>query len=63
MIDPQALSDEFQELVRIDSLSLHEGAMAQAVIGKLQAMGLPVQQDRAHEPVGGETGNVIAKVP
>lgn len=63
MVDPQALSSEFQELVRIDSLSLHEGKLAAAVIGKLEAMGLSVQQDRAHEPVGGETGNVIAKVP
>jgi len=63
MIDPQALSEEFQELVRTDSLSRQEGAIAQTVIGKLQAMGLTVQQDRAHEPIGGETGNVIAKVP
>lgn len=63
MIDPQAMADEFQELVRIDSVSGHEGAMAQAMIAKLSALGLAVQQDRAHEPIGGETGNVIARVP
>lgn len=48
MIDPQAISAEFQELVRIDSLSLREGAVAAAVSGKLQAMGLSPVQDRAH---------------
>ena len=63
MISAEAMSDEFQELVRIDSLSLQEGAVAEVVMGKLRAMGLDVQQDRAHERIGGQTGNVIAKVP
>jgi tripeptide aminopeptidase len=63
MIDPQALSAEFQELVCLDSLSLQEGAVAAAVSGKLRALGLTVQQDRAHEPIRAQTGNVIAIVP
>jgi tripeptide aminopeptidase len=63
MIDPQAMSAEFQELVRIDSHSLQEAAVAEAVVGKLKAMGLAVVQDRAHEAIGGQTGNVIGKLP
>lgn len=63
MINQQAMSDEFQELVRIDSLSRQEGRVAQAVMDKLSAMGLSPVQDKAHEPIGGETGNVIAKLP
>lgn len=63
MINQQAVSDEFQELVRIDSLSLQEGAVAAVISGKLAAMGLTVQQDRAHQRLGGQTGNLIAKVP
>ncbi len=63
MIDPQAMAAEFQELVQIDSLSKQEGRLAQTVMAKLAAMGLTPVQDNAHERIGGETGNIIAKVP
>lgn len=63
MIEPQAMAKEFQELVQIDSLSKQEARLAQTVMAKLSAMGLAPVQDNAHERIGGETGNIIAKVP
>lgn len=63
MIDAQAMVKEFDELIRIDSLSGQEAAVADVVEAKLQAMGLQVQRDRAHEPIGGNTGNVIGILP
>lgn len=63
MIDAQAMVKEFDELIRIDSLSGQEAAVAAVVEAKLQAMGLGVQRDRAHEPIGGNTGNVIGILP
>jgi tripeptide aminopeptidase len=62
MIDSQAMLREFEELVCIDSLSGREGAVAAALEGKLLALGLTVQRDRAHEAIGGQTGNVIGKL-
>jgi|LSQX01.2.fsa_nt_gb tripeptide aminopeptidase len=63
MIEAQAVRDEFMELVRVDSVSLHEGEVAAVVQGKLEAMGLTVVRDQACRAHGGQTGNLIAKVP
>jgi tripeptide aminopeptidase len=63
MIDPQAMVQEFEELISIDSLSGQEAAVAEVVEAKLAAMGLAVQRDRAHEAIGGQTGNVIGILP
>lgn len=54
------LIDEFIELVKIDSLSSKEGAVAKVLVEKLQEIGFEVAIDDAGEKVGGETGNVIA---
>lgn len=63
MIDAQAMLREFDELISIDSLSGEEAAVAAVVEAKLRALGLVVQRDRAHEPIGGQTGNLIARLP
>lgn len=63
MIDPQALREEFMELVRVDSVSLQEGRVAELVQGKLEALGLEVVRDRACQAQGGECGNLIAILP
>lgn len=63
MIDRNCLVSEFCELVRIDSLSLHEKALAEVLAGKLRAMGFSVEFDDAHKALGGEVGNLIAKLP
>jgi tripeptide aminopeptidase len=50
----------FFELVRIDSPSLREGAMAQRCQEELEALGFVVETDDAGHELGGETGNLIA---
>ncbi len=62
MINRERMVAEFCELVQIDSLSWREGAMAAAVIEKLRSLGLEVEVDDAGKAVGGETGNVIARL-
>jgi tripeptide aminopeptidase len=55
--------DEFCELVRVNSLSGQEAAVAGVLEGKLRALGLEVEYDEAHLPIGGEVGNLIARLP
>ncbi len=59
MVNRERLVQEFLKIVRIDSLSLKERAMADYLKGKLGELGLAVWEDRAGEAVGGEAGNVI----
>jgi tripeptide aminopeptidase len=63
MIDPSLLTSEFCELVRIDSLSGEEAAVAEVLVAKLQAMGLTVERDDAGAAIGGQCGNIIARLP
>lgn len=63
MINEKRLVAEFMELVRIDSLSKKERAMADAVKDKLSALGLEVLEDGSAEGIGGEAGNIIARLP
>lgn len=48
--------------MRIASPSKKEGQLAKLLQEKLQALGLSVQVDRAGEIIGGETGNIIARL-
>ncbi len=63
MIDLQAVIDEFCALVRIDSPSLREARVVQAIRDRLAEMGIPAEIDDAADAVGGEVGNLIARVP
>jgi len=54
------LRDLFLDLVRIDSLSRREGAIAQRLAAELLALGASVEFDDAGAAVGGEVGNLIA---
>lgn len=63
MIDRRRMVDEFCELVRIDSLSGQEAGIAAALESKLRALGLEVCYDEAHLPIGGQVGNLIARLP
>lgn len=63
MLDRQAMVDEFCELVRMDSLSGQERRVAEALAAKLRALSLTVEFDRAHLAIGGEVGNLIARLP
>lgn len=63
MVDRERMVGEFVELVRIDSLSKHESAMAEAVMGKLRGLGFEPATDGVGEALGGDVGNVICHVP
>ncbi|KAB3531834.1 M20/M25/M40 family metallo-hydrolase [Alkaliphilus serpentinus] len=62
MVNRDRVVNEFMELVQIDSLSGKEGNIAEVLIKKLKDLGLEVMVDKAGEKVGGETGNIIAKL-
>jgi tripeptide aminopeptidase len=53
----------FGELCRIESPSGREGACAERVTAELHALGLEVEEDEAGEAVGGDSGNLLARVP
>jgi len=63
MVDRQTMIDEFCGLVRIDSLSGKEQQVARVLAKALEDMGLAVEFDAAHEAIGGQVGNIIAKLP
>jgi tripeptide aminopeptidase len=63
MIDQERLNNLLIELIRIDSLSRKEQAMAIRLKRELQELGAEVWIDDAGKKVGGNTGNVIAHWP
>ena len=63
MIDRTRLVAEFLELVRIDSLSRREGRIAKRLGETLTGLGAAVEEDDAGQKVGGEAGNLLAKLP
>lgn len=62
MVNRERIVNEFLKYIQIDSLSGTEGNFAKFIIGELEAVGAEVYVDAAGEKIGGETGNVIAKV-
>jgi tripeptide aminopeptidase len=60
MINKQRLLDEFLELVKIDSPSSKEGAIAKVLVEKLEKLGCEVEIDNAGKVMGAESGNIIA---
>ena len=61
-ISRERLTALFLDLVRIDSLSRQERAIAERLASELRALGAEVWFDDAGEKVGGSTGNVLARV-
>lgn len=59
----ERLMQNFTELVAIDSLSLQERAMADALTGKLRELGLEAYEDQAGRQLNGTAGNLIANMP
>lgn len=59
-IHEHRLRDLFLDLVRIDSLSRREGAIAKRLTHELSELGASVEFDDAGTAVGGEVGNLIA---
>ena len=62
MINKERLVREFTELVQIDSLTLQERQMADALKQKLESMGFSVYEDDAGRKIGGNAGNLICTV-
>jgi tripeptide aminopeptidase len=58
-----ALGDEFARLCEIESESLHERAMADAVTAELRACGLEVEEDGTGEATGSDSGNLLVRIP
>lgn len=62
-IDYDRLVSTFLELVQINSPSRREGAVAQRVMHILHELGAAITVDSSAERLGGETGNIIARLP
>ena len=60
MVNQQRLIDLFKELVSIDSPSLHERQMCDAVKAKLAELGIETYEDNTGEIIGGNSGNLYA---
>jgi tripeptide aminopeptidase len=61
MINRDRLAKTFTDLVRINSVSRKEGAIAKVLCEMLESMGAEVLEDNAGEKIGSDTGNIIAK--
>lgn len=62
-IDSRRMTGHFVKLVQIDSLSKKERAVALELQKDLETLGAKVEFDQAGEAVGGEVGNLIARLP
>lgn len=60
MVNRNRMTDEFLELLRIDSISLYEKEMARLIRKKLEELGLEIYEDQTAEKIGGNSGNLIA---
>ena len=60
MIDKNRLTETFQSMVSIDSVSREEGRLARELAKSLAKLGAETRFDTAGEKVGGDTGNLIA---
>lgn len=57
------MKDHFLEIIQIDSLSKKERAVALVLQKQLALLGATVTYDDAGEAIGGEIGNLIARLP
>ncbi|UCF90962.1 MAG: M20/M25/M40 family metallo-hydrolase [Desulfobacterales bacterium] len=62
MISRERLADTFKLLVAIDSVSKKEGKFAHELKRKLESLGAQTLFDGAGAKMGGETGNLIARL-
>jgi tripeptide aminopeptidase len=62
-VELRRLNETFAELCAIPSPFGHERAVADRVASELRSLGLTVEEDGAAADVGGETGNLLARIP
>ncbi len=63
MVNRQRLVDDFIALCRINSPPRQEAEVINAVLPRLQRLGLEIQRDDAGARIGGNADNVIARLP
>lgn len=61
-VDDQKLLDLFLQLIKIESVSLHERAMADFLIRKFEDWDIEAFEDNAAEKIGGNSGNLIIRL-
>lgn len=57
-----AIVEEFMEMVRLEVGSRHERTIADVMKLKLAALGFSVEEDGVGEVIGGDAGNIIARL-
>src|SRR5919205_4586310 len=62
-VELRRLNDTFAELCAIPSPFGHERAVADRVAEALRSLGREVEEDDAGEQIGGEAGNLLARLP
>jgi tripeptide aminopeptidase len=62
-VELRRLNDTFAELCAIPSPFGHERAVADRVAEELRSLGLEVEEDDAGEQIGGDAGNLLARLP
>lgn len=62
-LEQRYLSAIFAELCRIESPSRHERACAERVTAELAPLGVEVIEDGAGGAIGGDCGNLLARIP
>ncbi len=62
VFDAKRITDEFLELVSVDSESLAERVMADRLTEKLKKLGFEVTEDDAGSKIGGNAGNLFATI-
>ena len=63
MINQDRLVQTFRRLVSIDSVSREEGRLARELSRTLKSLGAETRIDDAGTKVGGDTGNLLARLP
>ena len=61
-VDDQKLLNLFLQLIKIDSVSLHERAMADFLIDKFRNWNIEIIEDDAASKINGNAGNLIIKL-
>src|SRR5919107_5877402 len=62
-VELRRLNDTFAELCAIRSPFGHERAVGQRVAEELRSLGLEVEEDDAGAEIGGDAGNLLARIP
>ncbi len=63
IINEERLSQEFIKVAEIASPSFREGALKDYLFERLTGLGLEVEEDETGSKIGGDCGNILARLP